>query len=313
VFLFCLLFSLAYCQKKADKTSGSTLVEYFIAPQQTDNKINVSLDSHFISVIKGGATKNQLFVFLPGTNTQPKQCLAILRKAAGMGFHVIGLMYPNKKPVNAFCAPTNDTTCHRLARLEIIDGIDRHPDISVDPPNSIINRLTKILQYLELNNRAENWGQYLLIGKPDWSRIIISGHSQGGINADVMGKFYPVKKIIMFSAIDYLSNRTIPDWENLPANREKYFSLFNPADELLYYSNAFNGWQHLGMLDYGPVTNVDSVSYPYGHSHTLITRVIPPGNSSDKFHNSTAVDAYLTKDASGKYILDKAWEYLLNE
>jgi hypothetical protein len=312
---FCVIYFITGCNKKsnAPSTPPDKTTEYFVAPSETDPSINIALENHFVSVKETGSLKNILFVFLPGSYSQPSKYKAIVRKAASMGYHSIGLMYPNLKPVNNICSPTNDTTCHRRARLEIIDGQDRHPEISVNQANSIVNRLTKLLIHLQKNYPDQNWQQFLSNGNPDWPRIIVSGHSQGAANADVMGKVYPVKKIIMFSVMDFLSNRKIPDWENMPANREKYFSLFNPSDELIDYTNAKNGWKALGMLNYGEITNVDSVNYPYSGSHTLITRITPVTSLSDKFHNSTVVDTFLTKDNSGNFVLDKVWEYLLSD
>ncbi len=51
----------------------------------------------------------------------------------------------------------------------------------------------------------------------------------------------------MFSMIDYLDNGQIPDWEKLPANKEKFYALINPADELVPYNKVLPGWTALGM------------------------------------------------------------------
>ena len=307
------------CHKKAAVPDPPTnpapeiTVDYTIAPLQTDAAITMALDSHFVSVKHYATLKNVLFVFLPGTNRQPKDYQGIVHKAASMGYHAIGLMYPNRKAVNTLCAPTNDTTCHRRARLEIVDGIDRHPVIDVNAANAIISRLVKLLQWLDASEPAEHWAQYVKNGQPDWTKIMVSGHSQGAGNAALIGKYYPVRKVILFSIVDYLSDKKLADWEDLPANKEKYYALFNPKDELLYYYMAERSWQHLGMTGYGGIVNVDSAPSPYGNTHTLITRISPSLDKNDKFHNSTAVDSYLTKDNAGVYALDKAWEYLLKD
>lgn len=287
------------------------LREYGIAPKTTDAAITTALNNHYVAVQEGAVRKNILYVFLPGTYRTPGGCRATTRKAANMGYHGIALMYDNLVAGNPLCRATGDITCHRRARLEVIDGVDRHPGVNVNTANSLINRLYKLLVYLNTTYPAQEWGQYIQNGAPRWDKIIIAGHSQGGAVAGVLGKFYPVKKVIMFSMIDFLNNGQIPDWETLPANKEKYYALINPLDELVPYDKVQAGWVALGMNAYGPITNVGTTASPYGNAHRLITTVTPPSTDVDPYHNSTGVDTYIPKDASGVYIYDKAWEYML--
>jgi hypothetical protein len=288
-----------------------TLREYYISPAATDAAINTSLANHFASVQEGAVLKNVLYVFLPGTYRDPTVCRATTRKAASMGFHSIGLMYPNGTAGNPLCSGTGDITCHSRLRREIVDGIDRHPSVAVNPANSIINRLYKLLVYLKNKYPTQNWSQYILNGQPNWSKIIIAGHSQGGAIAGVIGKYYPVKKVIMFSMIDYLNNGKIPDWETLPANKEKFFALTNMYDELVPYGKVTSTWTAMGMSAYGPRVNVDWNLTPTTQTHTLITGKDPMVTMVDKYHNGTGVDSYIPKTAAGVYFYDKAWEYLL--
>ncbi|MEO8582385.1 MAG: hypothetical protein ABI415_01240 [Flavitalea sp.] len=287
--------------------------EYLVTPSLTDPAINTFNQKHFASVQEGGVRKNVLFVFLPGSYRIPVESKGILQKSVSLGFHAIGLMYPNTNPVNPLCGGTNDVTCHRRARNEVIDGIDRHPSINVNPANSILNRLTKLLVYLNKTYPTQGWSQYLVNGKPNWAKIMISGHSQGGALAGLIGKLYPVKKVIIFSMMDFLKSGRWPDWEDLPANKSKYFAISNTQDELVPYYIVKIGWStaHLGLLNYGTYRNCDWVPYPYNNAHALITQIIPKTTLVDKFHNSTAIDTYIPKDAKGKFIYDKAWEYLL--
>lgn len=116
----------------------------------------------------------------------------------------------------------------------------------------------------------------------------------------------------MFSMIDYLNNGKIPDWETMTANRERFFALTHTKDELVPYTKVIAGWTALGMSNYGGRINVDWNLYPYSYSHTLITSRIPTTTLIDKYHNCTGVDSYIPKAYTGKYVYDKAWEYLIN-
>jgi hypothetical protein len=322
---FCLISLFGACQKTIsdpssntgdsvshDATSAVVTREYLIAPASTDPAITTALSNHFASVQEGAVLKNVLYIFFPGTYRNPTVCRATTRKAASLGYHSIGLMYDNRVAGNPLCSTTGDITCHSRARLEVIDGIDRHPNVSVNTANSLINRLTKLLTYLQKNHPTQNWGQYLLDGKPNWAKIIVAGHSQGGAIAGVIGKYYPVKKVIMISMIDFLNNGKIPDWETLPANKEKYFAIINSSDELVPYPKVKIGWDNLGMSAYGGRINVDWNAYPYSNTHTLITTIKPTSTGTDPYHNGTGVDSYIPIK-NGKFIYDKAWEYLITK
>lgn len=293
---------------------ADTTLEYGVAPKQTDPLITLALDSHFVSVKIHAPLKNVLFVFLPGSYAKPAQYRGIVRKAASLGFHAVGLMYPDDKPVNNFCASSNDTTCHRRARMEIVDGIDRSPNISVDPPNSIVNRLRKLLVFLSQTRPAEQWSQFLDGDSVRWNMVMIGGHSQGGGNAAVMARFYPLKKVIMFSMMDWLNSGKVPDWENMHVRDEIYRDIFNPLDEAVPYAGARLGWKQMNMVtDEHPAVNSDDQSPPYDHAKVLLTGHQPAKDEGPKFHNSTVMDAYVQKDSSGRFVLDKQWEYLLTE
>jgi len=293
-------------------TTVYTVEKYFVAPQSVDPAITTALNNNAVYYNNNPARKNILYVFLPGTYRDPTACQATTLKAASLGYHAIGLMYDNLVPGNPLCKSTGDTTCHLRARLEVIDGTDRSSGVNVNAANSLINRLYKLLVFMNNSHPSQGWEQYILNDKPNWSRIIIAGHSQGGALAGVIGKYYPVKRVIMYSMIDFLNNGKMPNWETFTTNKEKYFALTNPSDELVPYSFVVPGWAALGMSGYGAPTNVETTPFPYNYSHTLITTVTPASTMTDKYHNSTGVDIYIPKDTSGNYIYDKTWEYLID-
>jgi hypothetical protein len=321
IVMFSPLFIVMGCQKNL-KDSGSlhgthnssnivVTKEYWVYPSTTDPAITTFNATNFVSVQTGGILKNLLFVNIPGTNRTPSQCKVIAQKAVAMGYHAISLTYPNTTAGNPLCGPTGDTTCHRRLRREVVDGVDRHPSIAITPTNSIINRLTKLLIYMHKVQPAQGWGQYIVNGQINWSKVIIAGHSQGGALAGVIGRFYPVKRIIMFSMVDFLNNGKIPDWEKLSFNNANYYSLINMNDELVPWSKVNAVWTAAGWKAYGNYINVDWNPYPYNNSHLLISTYKPTSTSLDPYHNMTGVDSYFPKYANGKYVYEKAWEYLL--
>jgi hypothetical protein len=314
------LFSMG-CQKNlkdashvnGPSTSSNIVVtkEYWVTPSSTDPLITTYNAQHFLSVQTGGVLRNILFVNIPGTNRIPSQCKVIAQKAVTMGYHAISLTYSNATAGNPLCGPTGDTTCHVRLRREVIDGVDRHPSIAITPTNSIINRLTKLLIYMNKAQPTQGWGQYLVNNQINWSKVIIAGHSQGGALAGVIGRFYPVKRVIMFSMVDFLNNGKIPSWEKLPANNANFYSFININDELVPWARVKPVWTAAGWMGYGNYLNVDWNPFPYNNTHLLISTLKPTSTSLDPYHNMTGVDSYFPKLSTGKYAYEKVWEYLL--
>ena len=164
-------------------------VSFFVQPQTTDPQIDRNLQSHFVAINPGAAAQNKLFLFFPGTGGTPFFQQEINNTAADLGFHAVGLNYPNDEAVNDLCGGANaDLDCYAKAWLEIKDGVDRTNLVNVNRPNSIENRLIKLLIYLRTQRPAENWGQFLLDDQTiNWTRVVVAGHSQGGGHAGMDG------------------------------------------------------------------------------------------------------------------------------
>jgi hypothetical protein len=128
----------------------------------------------------------------------------IAKEAANLGYHVIVLNYNNTDSVASACVNNPDATSYEKVRLEVLDGVDRTPLITVTTANSIQNRLVKMLQTLNNQNPTQGWGQYLQgstpsLQTPNWQQMVVSGHSQGGAEAAIIGKQYQVARVVMFA------------------------------------------------------------------------------------------------------------------
>lgn len=285
-----------------------------VAPSITDANIETGAFNlkHYIAK-SDQDTMNTLVVLLPGTFRAPNNYLYITEQLALMGYHVIGLMYKTDPAINPVCRTTDDETCHWRARMETIDGTDRHPSVSVNVSNSIINRLEKVLQY-EINaHPTGGWQQFYSSGQLQWNKIIVTGHSQGASLAGVMGKEYSVKRVVMWSVMDFLDSGKIPDWVNNETNHEKYYAFIHPKDELVPFSKAQVGWDRLGMTGYGSMSNIDCNQYPFNNSHILYTTYTPAVSLVDKYHNGTALDIYIKDETAYKNSLKEAIRYLFKK
>src|SRR4051794_13790248 len=114
----------------------------------------------------------KLLVFLPtgGPTNFPSEFTELGTVAGRLGYHTIILAYRNEAPIAALppapvpgCGPDelpspSSPNCARDARLEILDGRGESPVVNVDRPNSIENRLNKLLVYLDAHYPAEGLG-----------------------------------------------------------------------------------------------------------------------------------------------------------
>src|SRR6266700_737003 len=131
-------------------------VLHFVAPQATDPAIDRALDDHPAWLDPTAPTNHELIVLLPGFDTIPTDMQLVQQEAARLGYHVVGLMYVNNVSLRVACDGSPDpNSCFEDAHFEIVYGnglgIDS-PIVDVNQPNSIINRLTKVLQYLDAND-----------------------------------------------------------------------------------------------------------------------------------------------------------------
>lgn len=293
----------------------------FILPKDTDREITTNLEPHYVVLNPSVPARNQLFLFLPGTGGRPQNCQQIVNTAADLGFHAIGLRYPNDQPVNGptLCGGANtDLDCYAKVRLEIKDGIDRTPLLSITRANSIENRLIKLLLYLHSRFPNEGWGQYLQEdGTIKWSSIIVSGHSQGGGHAGIIGRYHPVARVVMFApGTDYNARLGRPaNWIAVPSSTpnatppERFYGFSHQRDETVDFRIlATLIWPAFGMDQFGPVVNVDTTAPPYQNSHMLTSNLDTP---TQNYHGCVVVDRNLVRLPDGTPVYKPVWEYLL--
>lgn len=289
---------------------------FFVNPQLTDPQINIFLAQHYIARNPAIAQRNQLMVFFPGTNGTPFNYRTFINLAADMGFHSLGLTYVNGDGVNELCGPTGDLNCYGNVRLEIFDGTDRSTLVSVNRPNSIENRLIKLLIYMQQIDPAANWSQYLdANNQVRWDRIVVAGHSQGGGHAGIIGKNKRVARAIMFAAMDFSGFRnSVANWILAPSvtpNSEFYGFSHQLDEEVNYTILSTRAWVAYGMDAFGSPVNVESIAPPYNNVHSLNSNfpMIPSGSN---YHGAVVVDTRFPVDQNGVSIYEPVWRYLLN-
>jgi hypothetical protein len=298
-----------------DPAPLTRLYEYVINPSVTNSAITSFDSPHYVYIDTRVAPKNRLFVFLPGTSGFPSVYTLIVKKAAALGYHSIGLMYPNGSEIYAASGANPDNTSFGRCRQEVFDGSDQTMAITVNPDNSIRGRLTKLLQHLNATYPTQNWGQYLVNGQVDWSKCILAGHSQGGGHAVYISKKVSLHKALCFASIDwnsFLGASAAWIFEPGVTPGSKIYSFISPNDQVFSYVNVQRQLNDLGIP--GVPVNIDNTNPPFTNSNRLITSSTAAITLLFPDHNITCLDQYVPKTAQGAVApaFDSAWTYLIN-
>jgi hypothetical protein len=322
--IYILLLSFLSCKKKnevivngnGNNNNGDTikLYEYNILPSSTNPNIISYNNEYEVCYDNRTTLLNKLFVFLPGTTGSPSYYKLIVQKASSLGYHAIGLMYPNNSDLYTSAAASSNLDEFGKCRQEIFDGSDQTSGVNVNADNCIKSRLYKLLIYLQSQYPNQNWGQYIINYEVNWSKCVIAGHSQGGGHAFYIAKQVLVDKAISFSSIDWNSSLSASaSWVSQPGATpiSKYYSFNGIRDQIFAYGNVQTQLTDMGLQ--GPAVSIDSNTPLYSNSHCLTTAATPAISLLFPDHNITSLDSYVPKDANGKVItsFDKAWEYLL--
>jgi hypothetical protein len=298
------IFSFFSCKKKDDTILDNTIaqnISVLVQPNQTEANYSSTQESHY--VIRNTKTHlNKLLLFIGGSFSIPKDYNYICDHGATIGLDVISLSYPNDVATFSISNSTdpNDFTNYRD---EICFGNQVSSIVDVNVLNCISTRATKLLIYLKNTYPNENWGQYLTSTNTIlWSKVIVSGHSQGSGHASYLAKKNLTDRVVMFSGPNDYST-----FFNSPANwlaqtgltpLNKHYSLLHIQDEIVPFDYQVANLRGLGLLaaTESP-TLVDNLTNPYSNAHSMSLNI-----SVLSFHNSTV---------GANPILPNIWTYML--
>jgi dienelactone hydrolase len=286
-----------------------------VQPSVTDPDINTFDTAHGVYFNPSAKIRNQLVVFIPGTNGTGLGGKLFAEVAANEGFHVISLSYPSAVAAT-ICHSQADANCFANFRREIIEGRDLSPLIAVNRANSIENRLQKLLVYLKNKYESERWDEYLTAaGDIRWERLILSGQSQGGGHAPLMAQAYQVARVIMFSAPkDYDRQNNKPaNWYGEGKTPLKNHFAFNHLQDKqgCDYDQQLDNLRSLGLFAFGEPVDVDQNGPPFKNSRILITDYPGRPLSSVEAHTSLMSDGRTPLDKDGVPHFKPVWIYLL--
>lgn len=307
--LFLLFFySLTFSQS----CNESSLITQQIKTKDTDSDIPLELSKHYTYFNPDCTNRGFLVLHLVGSYDNPSNNTLFPSYAANNGFHSICLKYKNSTAAQTACGSSTDTHCYANFRKEVIEGGDYSSEVDVDETNSIYNRTLKLLQYMHLNNPTEGWSTYYNNETINWSKIIVSGHSQGGGHAAYIAKNNQVARVLMFASPNDYSNHF-----NAPAPwigtthitpTSSYYGFNNLHDGVVDFSDQFEIWADLGMPAEGDSLNIDLTSN-YSSSKQLYTT--QTGTTGNANHSLMIRDEHTPLNGDNKSIFEPIWAYML--
>jgi len=209
-----------------------------ITPSDSDPAIKNYDRVDYVLFNENTAVGANLLVFLPGTGGRPPGPIAFLHAAADAGYRVISLDYNDEPSVAVYCPRKPPACSGDFRRMRIYgDGISIAPSFDNTGAESIVNRLVKLLAYLDRQDPRQKWGDYLESGAPSWNRIALAGQSQGAGMAAYIAKRQVVGRVILFSSPwDFVLSsgnaRTLAPWIAMPGKTppERWFGGYHARE-----------------------------------------------------------------------------------
>ena len=264
-------------------------------------------DTEHATVDTRVAPRGKLVIWLMGYSAP------LFERINSYGIHAIRVHYANGwfgKFGNA--SPGDDGQLLGKIRLEAATGEDFSPLVSIPKPDGMMERALQLVKHLAKENPQGRWDYFLADGGNSlrWDRVIISGSSHGSTTAARFAKHQKVDRVVMFCG----PRDQHESWQALPSA--------TPASRFFGFSHVLDGgwsgdhycrsWEMLGLLQFGPIVNVDKTPPPYGNTRRLITDADVKGDDKHA-HSSVTPGGAAVKNSEGKFVHEDVWRYLFTQ
>lgn len=300
-------------QRTAQQADFPNVGSLTILPSTTDPAINVADIDHTVYWSKDKPAREELVVFIPGTNGNGKGAVTLCKAAASFGYRVINLSYPSDIPA-AIVRDSSDPNAFLNFRLEIIEGGDKSDAVGVDRINSIENRLIKVINYLAKHRPAEGWSKYAEGDRINWQKFVFAGHSQGAGHAALIGTHHKVARVVMTGGPrDYDRAKDAPAaWYGQSATPVDRFFTFNHVQDRqgCSFDDLLKNVRKMGLHKLGEPVDIDKAKPPFNGSRILTTNYPVPNINSVRAHVSVISDNLTPRDRAGNLVFLPVWEYM---
>lgn len=299
--------------------------ETMIDPHATDPAIAHAYGQarHYVWTASGTPTC-RLVLFLGGSKSRPGFYERFSDLASTLGNNVVDLRYPNRFVASSCPAPQPATAaalgaqdrCFAAVRGGTLFGTGSRygdppkPDVGwpktadVGIPDSVIGRLVSLLQH-------QGWTRYLTPGDghspyglgphayPDWSKIIVAGHSQGAGHALFIAKRFKVPRAVLLSGPDDSPGGRPATWAAAVGRtpNDRIYAL-RSQQEGIFCAGCDIDWQAAG-IHHRAVTTFTP--------HSCLGAICGDVNR----HDSTAVDSAVALDSDRTPLLTPTWTSML--
>lgn len=191
-----------------------------VPPTATDAELRSDEPPHLVRFEAAPQMQSPvpLLVWLPGTGGKPASGPAeFFDTAVQQGYRVLALSYLNTPAVGQVCVGRvlrAHLRCAEEMRQQRVWGDASTTLIEDRSADAIVPRLSRLLQYLAVQDAQSQWQQYLdEAQQPRWERIVLAGQSQGGGMAAFIAQTRRVAGVLVFSGgWDHGSDGDIARW-----------------------------------------------------------------------------------------------------
>jgi hypothetical protein len=257
---------------------------------------------------KSTAEAQYLVLHMPGTSSPTVNQTDYTNTVADEGFYVLSLVYSSYPFAvdnsDAYCmsSPETSSDCNTNLHECVVLGCSTNPLWPVPPDESIQSLATKNLQSL-------GWNQFLSSkgdndSMIDWSKVIVTGHSQGGSHAAYMSTQLPVARAVLLSGPQEVVNATWMHSSAYDVVRRAMFSEhewcspdpyeYNYCGAYKVGTNLTNGilYRNLGYMNMTQdITIIDDMIgnnafFIQDYTPLYCPKNVPPNNGNGCYHNS---------------------------
>lgn len=204
--LFCLpAFIVVGCstpsvESPAKPATGLPVQTRQVLPSATQSSITRFNEPHYVALDPARDRADApLVLFMAGTGGKPREMVffpALLRA----GHRVISITYNTAEAIQQVCPANPDTGCAAKTRHKRLYGTNTINVIDDEPQDAIVPRLAWLLKFLDREYPGEKWSRYLAGDNINWSRVIVSGQSQGAGMAAYLAQEHAVARAVLFSS-----------------------------------------------------------------------------------------------------------------
>lgn len=253
-----------------DMASAITPEFLSVDPVQADSAATPGGDVHLAAFANAVATSGKLVVLLPAPGHKTADYQRLLTEAARMGHRALALAGPGDGDVVALCG--QDGACLEAVRREIADGQDHSAKITVKYADGLENRLIRALAWLAKSDPESGWGQFLELGKPDWTRIIVAGHGQGAAQAMMLAVLNDVARAALLGGPADADAQGPALWLTTHKTASAKIRGFCHTEDP-QWNQVSVAWAALGMGGKADRVDVDQQPPPYYQAHQMTTAI----------------------------------------